>query len=236
MLTEEEAMMHPQSNVIIRSLGDATEKAKPDIVCHPIAKDEILLLCSDGLCGVCTDATIAEIIKQESGDLRVCKEKLTNAALEAEGSDNITISLLQIVAVENAAKKEGDKEHLTFTTWQNISFVIFALGLAAALGFAGLRTCSFPKNPDNEQVDSAKAEMEKGGHKDSIKVDSAKNKMQEDKTYPKGGKQTLKDRINDSKKDIGNSTTSTSEENSSSEPTPTDGSGTSSVTPVPITE
>ena len=59
MITEEEAMLHPQSNVIMRSLGDVTQKAKPDVICHPVSKGEIILLCSDGLCGVCTDESIA---------------------------------------------------------------------------------------------------------------------------------------------------------------------------------
>ena len=99
MLTEEEAMNHPESNVILRSLGD-DKKANPDIIAHPMCEGEIILLCSDGLCGVCTDEVIADIIQNEYEDLPTCKEKLTTAALAAGGSDNITIALMQLLQTE----------------------------------------------------------------------------------------------------------------------------------------
>jgi len=152
-ITEEEAMLHPQSNVIMRSLGDASQKAKPDIIRHPVVKDEIILLCSDGLCGVCNDATISKIIGQTSSDLRLCKETLTETALDAGGSDNITISLLQIV--ETPFHNTGDDwtPKNVFKTrhwmlWQNAIFVFFALFLLAGLSYAGYKgfySCSHKK-------------------------------------------------------------------------------------------
>lgn len=145
LLTEEEAMFHPQSNVIIRSLGDVTQKAKPGVICYPVTKGEIILLCSDGLCGFCSDAEIADIIKKNTDDLRNCKEVLTNAALDAEGSDNITIAILQIV--ESDGNSQG--KNISQNNWpclfslQNIIIVFFSLGLVFALGFAGLKSCDF---------------------------------------------------------------------------------------------
>ena len=97
MLTEEDALIHPQSNVVTRSLGDNSQNAKPDVISHVVQKGEIILLCSDGLCGVCTDAEISNIVINESTDLPKCKEVLTEAALKGGGSDNITVALLQIV-------------------------------------------------------------------------------------------------------------------------------------------
>lgn len=150
-ITEEEAMLHPQSNVIMRSLGDVTQKAKPGIICHPVAKGEIILLCSDGLCGVCADNSIAEIVGQTSSDLRNCKESLTNAALEADGSDNITIALLEIVETDEKSEGADDSQPLFpgFFSWQNILFVAFAFGIVSALIFAGLRLCN---NPISEET------------------------------------------------------------------------------------
>lgn len=95
-ITDEEAMNHPNSNVITRSLGDTSQKAKADVVEYEIEDDQIVLLCSDGLCGVCKDEEIGGIIEEEYTDLQKCKECLTTAALGAGGSDNITISLLHI--------------------------------------------------------------------------------------------------------------------------------------------
>lgn len=100
ILTEEEAMNHPNSNIVVRSLGDTSQKAKPDVADYPVSEGEIIMLCSDGLCGVCTDKEIANIIEREIDDLPSCKEALTTAALAAGGSDNITIALLQIARTE----------------------------------------------------------------------------------------------------------------------------------------
>lgn len=95
-ITEDEAMDHPNSNVITRSLGDTSQKAKADVVECDVEDGQIILLCSDGLCGVCKDEEIGGIIEDECSDLQKCKECLTTASLAAGGSDNITISLLQI--------------------------------------------------------------------------------------------------------------------------------------------
>ena len=95
-ISEEEAMTHPNSNIITRSLGDTSQKAKADVVEYDIEDGQVILLCTDGLCGVCRDEIIGGIIEEEENDLQKCKEKLTTAALAAGGSDNITISLMQI--------------------------------------------------------------------------------------------------------------------------------------------
>lgn len=99
-LTDEEAMNHPNSNVITRSLGDTSQKAKADVVEYFLENGEIILLCSDGLCGVCKDEEIGCIIEQEADNLQECKERLTSAALAAGGSDNITIALLRVAMDE----------------------------------------------------------------------------------------------------------------------------------------
>lgn len=101
-LTEIEAMNHPNSNIITRSLGDMSQKAKADVEEYQLEKGEIILLCSDGLCGVCTDEEIANVLSDESNDLQKCKEHLTDLALDNGGSDNITISLMQLVSVDKS--------------------------------------------------------------------------------------------------------------------------------------
>ena len=97
-LTDDEAMHHPQSNIITRSLGDTSKHAKADVIHQEVHNGDITLLCSDGLCGVCTDAQIGSILMEaEYGkSLQECKELLTEAALANGGSDNITIALMQI--------------------------------------------------------------------------------------------------------------------------------------------
>jgi protein phosphatase len=159
MLTEEEAMFHPQSNVIMRSLGDMTQKAKPDVVCHRVEKGEIILLCSDGLCGVCEDDSIAEILNKTSEDLKICKEALTNAALEAEGSDNITIALLQIVENDSQPDAKTAKQtNIEQFHWQNLLVGVFALFVISSLLFAGLKSCEMRCSSNSNSSDSAKTD------------------------------------------------------------------------------
>ena len=105
-ITDVEAMNHPNSNVITRSLGDMSQKAKADVEEHTLEDGEIILLCSDGLCGVCTDEEIASVLVEKSGDLQVCKEQLAELALDNGGSDNITIALMQISHCEGDNIKE----------------------------------------------------------------------------------------------------------------------------------
>ena len=133
-LTEEEAMNHPESNVVLRSLGDDTQKAKPDIVAHTVCDGEVIMLCSDGLCGVCTDETISSILQQKYDDLPLCKEALTTAALEAGGSDNITVALLRIVEVDANEDKPEKSNNRRRQLWFLLGFVLLcAIGLLLSL-------------------------------------------------------------------------------------------------------
>lgn len=130
-ITDEEAMNHSDSNVIIRSLGDTSQKAKADVVEYDIEDGQVVLLCSDGLCGVCRDEEIGTIIEEEIDNLQKCKERFITAALATGGSDNITISLLQIsidssqTAALVEVKKQKSKKKIMLT------IVAFILGLCA---------------------------------------------------------------------------------------------------------
>ena len=174
MITEEEAMLHPQSNVIMRSLGDINQKPKPDVICHPVSKGEIILLCSDGLCGVCTDEAIAEIISQTSDDLRNCKEALTNAALEADGSDNITIALMQIVEAPLVISDKQftgttDYNNRLWMSWKNVIFSLFVLTLLTSVVIASYKSCK-PSSIRDDIQDSIidKDTIQKGLVTDSV--------------------------------------------------------------------
>ena len=150
-LTEEEAMNHPESNVVLRSLGDDTQKAKPDIVVHSVCDGEVIMLCSDGLCGVCTDDTISSIIQQKYDDLPSCKEALTAAALETGGSDNITVALLRIVKADAQAAKPVKPQNRKKQIW----FLLGAIVLCAI----GCLFFLMRKSVDHIKVDVNKIEI-----------------------------------------------------------------------------
>lgn len=139
-LSDDEAMLHRDSNIITRSLGDTTQKAKPEVVEHDLIDGELLLLCSDGLCGVCRDEEIGGIIDEDIDNLQYLKERLTSAALSAGGSDNITVALLQI-SIDGETSAIHEQQPLTGTSeqskWMNLLIGLVGFAILSAVVFAG---------------------------------------------------------------------------------------------------
>jgi serine/threonine protein phosphatase PrpC len=86
----------PHKNVIVRAVGmrDAVEM---DLSRVKVREGDVLLLCSDGLFGMLPDTQMAEILREEGGDILRANQLLVDAANEAGGSDNITSVLVQVV-------------------------------------------------------------------------------------------------------------------------------------------
>ncbi|WP_274650511.1 Stp1/IreP family PP2C-type Ser/Thr phosphatase [Paenibacillus humicola] len=92
-ITAEEAIHHPRRNVITRALG-TDEQVEADVRGIPWTSGDMLLLCSDGLTDMVSDADIAETLVSSELDLDGKADKLVSLALEAGGDDNITVILL----------------------------------------------------------------------------------------------------------------------------------------------
>lgn len=110
-LTEEQAMHHPQRNVISRDVGSAMhEIADRDFIESeefPLLPNSILLLCSDGLTDLITSQQIADILAiNESLDSKA--HALINAANEAGGKDNITVVLVEYQSDEKSEKLDNE--------------------------------------------------------------------------------------------------------------------------------
>lgn len=109
-LDAELAFDHPNSNIITRSLGDTNSKACPDYVMHKLSEGDMIILCSDGLCGLCRDEEILEVLQRQTDDIEQCKNDLIAAALEAGGYDNVTVALFKATQVK---RQETDAIDLT---------------------------------------------------------------------------------------------------------------------------
>lgn len=96
-ITEEEAFNHPDSNIITRGLGDFDTEAKPDLKSVEIEPDDTIMLCSDGLCGYCTDDQIAEVMHQSDATPGKQAERLMQLALDAGGYDNISVVVAHVI-------------------------------------------------------------------------------------------------------------------------------------------
>lgn len=92
-ITSEQARSHPRRNVITRALG--TEPVvECDIFTPSFRKNNILLLCSDGLSNTLTDEEILYTVTHNKG-LEAAGQELLELALSRGAPDNVTVGLLQ---------------------------------------------------------------------------------------------------------------------------------------------
>ena len=88
ILTAQEARTHPNRNVITRAVG-LDPDVKVDLGSHELKNGDLIVLCSDGLNSMISDAAI-ENMTHLCSDNDLC-QALVNAAKEAGGDDNITV-------------------------------------------------------------------------------------------------------------------------------------------------
>lgn len=92
-ITKEEAYNHPKKNMLMKALG-CSSSIEPDVMCKGFLKDDILLMCSDGLTNMLKDNEIYDILLRNP----VNPEKvLVNEANKKGGLDNITVIIVDNV-------------------------------------------------------------------------------------------------------------------------------------------
>jgi PPM family protein phosphatase len=87
-----EAEKHPQRNLITRCIG-GDPQAEIDLAVLAVEPDDLLLLCSDGLCGVLDEVDIAAILA-EAASIEAACNALVQATLAAGAPDNVTVLLI----------------------------------------------------------------------------------------------------------------------------------------------
>jgi serine/threonine protein phosphatase PrpC len=92
--TPEEAMTHPQRNVLYRALGQRGSM-EVDTYFQLLPTGSRLLLCSDGLWGAVPESEMAAIIAAAPSPQTACR-KLIEAAITHGGDDNITAILIAL--------------------------------------------------------------------------------------------------------------------------------------------
>lgn len=95
-ITPEEAMTHPQRNVLYRALGQGGG-IEVDTYFQLLPAGSQLLLCSDGLWGAVPEPEMAAIIAATPSPQIACR-KLIEAAITHGGDDNITAILVTMTA------------------------------------------------------------------------------------------------------------------------------------------
>ncbi len=92
-MSEEEAQNSSNRNLITRALGIA-EDVDVDVRQDTIQKDDIYLLCSDGLSDMISDEQIFATLVKSRQDLQRATENLIELAKENGGHDNISVILV----------------------------------------------------------------------------------------------------------------------------------------------
>lgn len=93
VITREQAETHPQKNILMRAVG-TSPFLKADTGTVEWKEGDIIMLCSDGLHGSLNVRRAEEILETENDLLTAC-DRLTETALAAGSSDNITVVLVK---------------------------------------------------------------------------------------------------------------------------------------------
>ncbi|MBQ4408730.1 MAG: serine/threonine-protein phosphatase [Bacteroidales bacterium] len=111
-ISKEDAFDYPDSNVITNCLSAVSQKAVPESLAmpHTLEEGDVILLCSDGLCGLIRDTEIQSIITNNQDDMTICCDTLIQAACDAGGHDNVTVALCKIVSLKGGSASEEDSE------------------------------------------------------------------------------------------------------------------------------
>lgn len=94
-ITAEEAEKHPQKNVLYRALGQG-EVLEPDLFTVSFPQKGTLMICSDGLWGVLSEAEMFKAMNS-ADTLELACQNLVNAANAAGGPDNISVVLAKMI-------------------------------------------------------------------------------------------------------------------------------------------
>ena len=95
MLTPEEAKYHPDRHMITRALGGEQE-VKPDFFQFEVYKNDILILCTDGLYGELTE----ESFIKRSAEARTMHQLASDLVFDANsngGKDNISVICIKVL-------------------------------------------------------------------------------------------------------------------------------------------
>ena len=102
-ITVEEAEMSDRRNIILQALGPEPH-VKIDLTHQRVRRDDVLVLCSDGLSGLVKPEQIAQAVTEEANP-ELAAERLVDLANASGGPDNITVVIARFdgTGLESAA-------------------------------------------------------------------------------------------------------------------------------------
>ena len=105
-ISEEEAERNERRNIILQALGPEAA-IKIDLTHQRVRRDDVLILCSDGLSGLVRGDEIARVVVEEGDLARICS-RLVALANSLGGPDNITVVAARFTGEGFASPREDD--------------------------------------------------------------------------------------------------------------------------------
>lgn len=157
-LTEEQAMNHPNRNIVDRVIGHqhhlSFDQDFIEAATFALEPNTTFLFCSDGLTDMITSSTIAEVLGRDCS-LSEKKDALIQSALDAGGTDNVTVVLVEYLADENltlgqkhevkrrkghraekkAGIRDGKNDESDNKTKRHVFLIVFCLIVGLLVGF-----------------------------------------------------------------------------------------------------
>ena len=90
-ITKEESLKHPKKNMLMKALG-CTPFLEPFPMIKGFIKEDVILMCSDGLTNMVSEERIKQIIKENPTD---ATKLLVQEANDNGGNDNITAIIIR---------------------------------------------------------------------------------------------------------------------------------------------
>jgi protein phosphatase len=104
-LEPEAAERHPQRSLLLRVLGDVELSSGLDISVRKAEPGDRWLLCSDGLSGVVSGATLERTLAEEH-DVDQCADSLVELALRGGGPDNVSCVVADVLDIDDLPQDE----------------------------------------------------------------------------------------------------------------------------------
>jgi serine/threonine protein phosphatase PrpC len=94
LLTQAQAAVHPDASMLDRAIGHGATVEVDVSDWFTLKPGDMIMLCSDGLCGFVPDAEIGKVLRGK-GSPQTLADRLVDLALGKGGEDNVTVQLVR---------------------------------------------------------------------------------------------------------------------------------------------
>jgi len=99
-ISEDEAVSHPQKNVILRAVQSRERPAEVDVIClRDIQAEDYFFMCTDGVLETLPDEALSEIFKEKRSVDQI-KDAIMNACI-GKTKDNFSFYIIPVQQVQN---------------------------------------------------------------------------------------------------------------------------------------